>query len=93
MSDEASSKLKSKSKRRQHMNENKEYPRNRIALSIIAGIGWLIFILLFTLFWSTDFSTFQSLMIILISFLIVGALIGLMWIISGIKSLNPIHRD
>ena len=62
-----------------------DYPKGRIALSIIGGIGWLIFILLFTAFWSTEYTTFQSLVISVVSFLVVGALIGLMWVLSGYK--------
>ena len=69
----------------QDINKDTEYPKGRIAISIIAGIAWLIFILIFTIYWSTDFTTFQNLVITLVSFLIVGALIGLMWVLSGYK--------
>ena len=65
--------------------EDHEYPKGRIAVSITAGIVWLVFILAFTIFWSTDFTTFQNLVITVVSFLIVGALIGLMWVLSGYK--------
>jgi len=65
--------------------EDHDFPRGRIAVSILAGIGWLVFILVFTIYWSTDFSTFQNLVISVVSFLIVGALIGLMWVLSGYK--------
>jgi len=65
--------------------EDHDFPIGRIAVSILAGIGWLVFILVFTIYWSTDFSTFQNLVISVVSFLIVGALIGLMWVLSGYK--------
>ena len=66
--------------------EGNDYPIGRIALSILGGIVWLVFFLLFTIYWSVDFSTFQSLVISVVSFLIVGALIGLMWVLSGYKN-------
>lgn len=65
--------------------EDQDYPKGRIAISIVAGIVWLIFVLLFTAFWSTGFTTFQNLVIVAVSFLIVGGLIGLMWVLSGYK--------
>lgn len=60
-----------------------------IAVSILVFIGWLIFILFFTLFWSTDFTFFQNIMITVISLIIVGLLIGLGWIVWGMRYGEP----
>jgi len=67
------------------MNGDQEYPKGRIAVSIIAGIGWLIFALIYTLLWWNNFDLIQSIIILIITFLIVGALIGVMWVLSGSK--------
>jgi hypothetical protein len=56
-------------------------PKTPIVLSILGFIVWLVFILIFTLYWSPDYTLFQNIMITSISFLIVGALIGIMWVI------------
>lgn len=57
-----------------------------IVISIVAVIGWCIFILWYTVFLSGDFTLFQNIVIGLISFLVVGALIGLMWVIWGFRT-------
>ena len=53
------------------------------AISILIGIGWLIFYLLFTLiiqyFWLFDVTFFQHTIITIVSFLVTGLLIGLTW--------------
>ncbi len=56
-----------------------------IVISILAGIGWLIFVLLHTVFWSIEFDLFQNIVILGASLLIVALLIGLMWVLWGFK--------
>jgi predicted membrane channel-forming protein YqfA (hemolysin III family) len=58
-------------------------PAIPIALTILIGIGWLIFLLLYTLFWSTDFTFFQNIVVTVISFIVAGGFIGLVWIVWG----------
>ncbi|MDH5782119.1 MAG: hypothetical protein OEZ35_00425 [Candidatus Bathyarchaeota archaeon] len=60
-------------------------PTIPIVISILGGIIWLIFILVHSLFWSNNFTLFQNGIIGLVSFLVVGALIGLLWVIWGIR--------
>ncbi len=68
---------------------NKELsPLIPIVVSILAGIGWAIFILLYTIFWSGEFTLFQSIVIGLVSLVVVGGLIGLMWVVWGFKALR-----
>ena len=56
-----------------------EIPTTPIALSIIGVVAWLVFILLYALYWSSGFSLFQNIIVTVVSFLIAGLLIGLMW--------------
>jgi len=56
-----------------------EVPVTPIALSIVGGIAWLVFILLYALFWSSGYSLFQNVIVTIVSFLIAGLVIGLMW--------------
>lgn len=65
--------------------KNQPHPLLSKLVSIFAGIAWLIFILLFTFFWSTDFTFFQNAIITVVSFLILGAIIGLVWKKWGFK--------
>jgi len=68
------------------MSEKHLSPIIPIAISILAFIGWCIFILWYTLFWSSSFTLFQNIVIGLISLLIVGGFLGLMWVIWGFKT-------
>lgn len=58
--------------------------RNGIIISVIAFIGWLVAVLVYTFTWSSNYTFFQNIIIAFVSFLIVGALVGLMWM-SGAK--------
>ena len=51
----------------------------RVAVSIVVGVGWLIFLILFLAFYAEDFSIYRNLAIILVSLLVVGAIEGAMW--------------
>jgi ABC-type transporter Mla maintaining outer membrane lipid asymmetry permease subunit MlaE len=62
-----------------------EYPIVPIVVSILAGIAWAIFILIHTLYWSDMFNTFQNIVITIVSFIVVGALVGLMWVVWGFR--------
>ncbi len=65
--------------------EGKEGTIAPIALSIIGIIVWLVFILLFALYWSNGFSLFQNVIVTIVSFAIMGLLIGLVWVVWGGK--------
>lgn len=68
------------------MSEEKLRPFAPIVVSILAAIGWLIFILLYSLFWSIDFTFFQNVITTIVSFLIVALLVGLMWVVWGFRA-------
>jgi len=49
-------------------------------------IAWAVFILIYALFWSNNFNIFQNIIVTLVSLMIVGLLIGLMWVIWGSRA-------
>lgn len=57
-----------------------DVPTMPIALSIVGVIGWLVFILLYALYWSGGYSLFQNIIVTVVSFLVAGLLIGLLWL-------------
>ena len=57
----------------------------RPSISIIVGVGWLIFIILWLAFIATDYPWEKNLSILLLSILIVFLLLGGMWAIWSIK--------
>ncbi|MCP8312197.1 MAG: hypothetical protein L6M37_04515 [Candidatus Methylarchaceae archaeon HK02M1] len=68
------------------MRKKEPNPFIPVVISILAGISWAIFILLHTIFWSIEFTLFQNIMIILVSLIIVGGLIGLMWVVWSFRA-------
>ena len=57
----------------------------RVSLSIIVGIGWLVFLILWFFFYATDYTIYQNIAIILVSILIMCAILGASWASWGIK--------
>jgi hypothetical protein len=55
------------------------------SLSIIGGVGWLIFIIIWFAFYATEYSWEKNLAILLLSILIVFLLVGGMWAIWSLR--------
>jgi hypothetical protein len=55
------------------------------AISIVAGVGWLIFIILWLAFYASDYSWEKNLSIILLSIFILFLLLGGMWAIWSLR--------
>jgi hypothetical protein len=67
--------------------KRKEYFGLKTNISIIGGIGWLIFIILWFAFYATNYSWERNLSILLLSILIIFILIGGIWAIWSIRML------
>jgi len=73
-------------------NENVPKPPGwKVSLSIVTGIGWLIFLIVWLAFFAGDktlnFSEYQNFAIILISILVVFIILGGSWASWGIKQI------
>ena len=62
-----------------------EGPVAPVVASIVLMIGWAVFILLYAIYLSTEMTIFQNLIVTLVSLLIAGLLIGLIWVVNGPK--------
>jgi amino acid transporter len=65
---------------------------SRIAVSVAIGIAWLVFLVIFLAFYAEGFSIYRNLAIFIASILVVGAILGPMWIYWGIKVV-PKHAE
>ena len=61
----------------------------RAVLSIVAAFGWLIFMVLWLFFYTSDLSSSQNLAILVVSLLILIAVLAIAWITWGIKYPRP----
>ena len=53
--------------------------RWRVTASIIGPVAWLSFTLLYVGFWAQGFSLFQSVVVVLVSALLLGGVMGSLW--------------
>ena len=57
--------------------------RWRILVSVIGPIAWISLTLLYVGFWSSGFSLFQSIIVVLVSILILAGVVSVPWIWWG----------
>ncbi len=57
----------------------------RLVVSIVLGAGWLIFLILWLFFFAMDYSVYQNIAIILVSFIVEATLQAVTWIPWNMK--------
>jgi hypothetical protein len=62
------------------MTKQEESPFIPIVATLVAAICWAIFMLLDVLLWSPNFNLFQNIVILIISIVVAGCIIALMWV-------------
>ena len=65
----------------------KKPPGWKVSLSIVMGVGWLIFVIVWLAFYAEGYSVYQNFAIILISILVVFLVLGGSWASWGIKQI------
>jgi hypothetical protein len=68
--------------------ENIEGLSWRVSLTILLGVGWLIFLIIWLAFFASGYTGYQNFAIFLVSILVLGGILGIPWTIYGFK-----HRD
>lgn len=58
-----------------------EGPIGPVIGSILGIIAWLVFILIYALSLSSEFSLFQNIIVTMVTFAITGLAIGLVWLV------------
>ena len=53
---------------------------SRVAGTIIVGVGWFAFIVLFLAFFAGNFDFFQNLAVLFVSIIVAIAIVAVMWI-------------
>lgn len=54
-------------------------------LSTVAGLGWLIFLIIWLFFYAVDYNGYQNLAIVITSLLILGAVTSSTWIVRWLR--------
>lgn len=63
-----------------------EHPKGwKITLSIVASVGWLIFLILWLAFYADGYVVYQNIAIVLISILVLIVVLGTPWAVWGVR--------
>lgn len=54
-------------------------------LSTVAGLGWLIFLIVWLFFYAGDYNAYQNLAIVIVSLLVLGAVTSSTWIVRWLR--------
>ena len=65
----------------------KKPPGWKVSLSIVMGVGWLIFVIVWLAFYAGGYTGYQNFAIMLISILVVFIVLGSSWASWGIKQI------
>jgi hypothetical protein len=57
----------------------------RVSLSIIVGVSWLVFVILWLFFYAGEYSWEKNFAIVLLSILVIIGILGIPWTIWGMK--------
>ena len=60
-------------------------PGPLVVVSILGVVAWAVFILLYVLLWSSKYGLFQNVVVTVATLLITALLIGLMWVVWGMR--------
>lgn len=61
-------------------------PKGTWILNTVAGLGWLVFLIIWLYFYADDYSGYQNLAIIITSLLVLGAVTGSTWVVQWIRA-------
>jgi hypothetical protein len=59
--------------------------RLRVLVSIAATVGWLSLTLIYVAFWAHGFTLFQSVVVVVVSLLVLGAVLVGAWVSYGLR--------
>jgi hypothetical protein len=65
----------------------------RVSLSIIVGIGWLVFLVLWLGFIASYYNVYQNIATFLVSILVMGGILGTAWVSLGKKFGNVFEKE
>ena len=57
----------------------------KVALSIICGVGWLVFLIIWLFFYASNYTFYQNIGIFIMSIFVVMILLGIPWMMYGLR--------
>jgi len=63
-----------------------EKPMGATVVSIVAGVGWLVFLVVWLFFYADTYTAYQNLAIFIASIMVLGAIAGVAWVIRWVRT-------
>lgn len=60
-------------------------PKGSWILNTVAGLGWLVFLIVWLFFYADDYSGYQNLAIVITSLLVLGAVTSSVWVVRWLR--------
>lgn len=64
-------------------------PKGTWILNTAAGVGWLIFLIIWLFFYAGDYNGYQNLAIFILSLLVLGAVTSSAWVVRWMRGWRP----
>ncbi len=61
-------------------------PRAAMVVNGIAGVGWVIFLIIWLFFYATKYNAYQNLAIFILSLLVLGAIMSSVWFVKWMRT-------
>ncbi len=65
----------------------------RVSLTILLGVGWLAFLILFLFFWASQYSFYEDVAIVIVSILIALGALAAMWASFGLRMAEKVGME
>ncbi len=69
-----------------HREWKMEKPTLEAAVSMVAGVGWLIFLIIWLYFYASNYNGYQNLAIFIVSILVWGAISSIAWLFRWMRA-------
>lgn len=61
-------------------------PKGTWILNSVAGVGWLVFLIVWLFFYASEYDAYQNLAIVITSLLVLGAVTGSAWVVRWLRA-------
>lgn len=60
-------------------------PHGATVVNVVAGVGWLIFLVIWLFFYASNYNGYQNLAVFILSLMVLGAITGSVWVVKWLR--------
>ncbi len=65
----------------------------RVSLSILVGVAWLVFLIIWLFFYASDFGWYKTASVLLLSLLVIGGILGAPWMLYAKRHQSDMEKE